>query len=69
MMDDGFPFYTWNESQKNEMPRWGDILSDDDVWDLVKFIKETAHDVSEFYDMDISPGQAVFSNIGAADTF
>ena len=42
----------------------GQILNDGDVWNLVKFIKETAHDVSNFYDIDISTGTAVFSNIG-----
>lgn len=55
---------TWNPAQKDVMPNFGQILSDDDVWDLVKFIKETAHDVSDFYDMDISSDTAVFSNIG-----
>jgi mono/diheme cytochrome c family protein len=64
MATDGPSFDTFDENHKNEMPAWGTILSEDDAWDLVKFIKETAHDVSEFYDMDISSGQAVFSNIG-----
>jgi len=61
---DGPSFDTFDPNHKNEMPAWGTILSEDDAWDLVKFIKETAHDVSEFYDMDISSGHAVFSNIG-----
>jgi mono/diheme cytochrome c family protein len=55
---------TWDASKKDEMPNYGQILTDEDIWDLVKFIKETAHDVSDFYDMDISSGTAVFSNIG-----
>ena len=65
MMDDGRETGTWDASQKDVMPKYGQILSDADVWDLVKFIKETAHDVYDFYDMDISSGSAVFSNIGA----
>lgn len=64
MATDGPSFDTFDENHKNEMPAWGTILSEEDAWDLVKFIKETAHDVSEFYDMDISSGHAVFSNIG-----
>ncbi|MGV6845038.1 MAG: c-type cytochrome [Lutibacter sp.] len=64
-MTNGRETGTWDASQKDVMPKYGQILSDDDIWDLVKFIKETAHDVSDFYDMDISSGKAVFSNIGS----
>jgi len=64
MSTDGPSFDTFDPNRKDEMPAWGNILSEEDAWDLVKFIKETAHDVSEFYDMDISSGHAVFSNIG-----
>ncbi len=64
MATDGPSFDTFDPAHKNEMPGWGNILTEDDAWDLVKFIKETAHDVSEFYDMDISSGEPVFSNIG-----
>jgi mono/diheme cytochrome c family protein len=64
MSTDGPSFDTFDPNHEDEMPAWGTILSEEDAWDLVKFIKETAHDVFEFYDMDISSGQAVFSNIG-----
>jgi mono/diheme cytochrome c family protein len=64
MSTDGPSFETFDSNLRNVMPAWGTILSEEDAWDLVKFIKETAHDVSEFYDMDISSGKAVFSNIG-----
>ena len=50
------------------MPNYGKILTDDQVWDIVKFLKETAHNVNEFYDLTtigVYPtGTKVFSDIG-----
>jgi mono/diheme cytochrome c family protein len=39
---------TYNSS----MPAYGEILTDAQIWDLVKFIKETAHDVNDFYGLN-----------------
>jgi mono/diheme cytochrome c family protein len=54
----------WDDTKRDLMPKFGQILTDAQIWDLVKFIKETAHDVSDFYDMDISGTAVAFSNIG-----
>jgi len=52
----------------NNMPAFGEILTDDQIWDLVKFIKETAHDVNDFYQLTTTgtypTGSKEFSDIG-----
>jgi len=49
-------------------PDYSSILSDAQVWDVVKFLKETSHDVSDFYDMTTTgtypTGTRTFANIG-----
>jgi|GEM_PF-951794 len=61
------------------MPEYGKILTKDQIWDLVKFIKEGAMDTEQFYDLAIAgayPTASRFiSNIGkdgdatAGDTY
>ncbi len=50
------------------MPNYGEFLTDAQIWNLTKFLKETAHNVSDFYDMTTTgnypTGTRVFSNIG-----
>ncbi|TSA38144.1 MAG: hypothetical protein D4R64_03720 [Porphyromonadaceae bacterium] len=50
------------------MPDYTTILTDAQIWDVVKFLKETAHDVNDFYDMTTTgaypTGTKTFSNIG-----
>jgi len=49
-------------------PDYGKILSDAQIWDIVKFLKETSHKDSDFYDMTTTgnypTGTKTFSNIG-----
>ncbi len=55
-------------SYNGTMPDYGTILSDSQIWDVVKFLKSTAHNVNEFYDMSTTgvypTGTKTFSNIG-----
>ncbi|OFX29866.1 MAG: hypothetical protein A2X08_12970 [Bacteroidetes bacterium GWA2_32_17] len=55
-------------SYNGTMPDYGTILSDAQIWDAVKFLKETAHNVNEFYDLSTSgvypTGTKTFSEIG-----
>ena len=57
-----------NGGYNNTMPNYGTLLTVDDIWDLVKFLKETAHNVNEFYDLTTSgaypTGTKEFSDIG-----
>jgi len=50
------------------MPRYNDILSTQDIWDLVKFIKVTGHQTNDFYTLNTTGtypnGTKSFSNIG-----
>lgn len=47
------------------MPDYSEMLTEKDVWDLVKFIKETAHETDDFYTTTINAdGSHSFSNIG-----
>lgn len=49
-------------------PDYSSILTDAQIWEVVKFLKETAHDVDDFYDMTTTgsypTGTKTFSNIG-----
>jgi hypothetical protein len=49
-------------------PDYGTILTDAQIWDVVKFLKETSHNVDDFYDMSTTgiypTGTRTFSNIG-----
>lgn len=57
----------YSDALDSKMADYGKILSDANIWDIVKFLKETAHDVSEFYDMSTTGtypnGTKTFSNI------
>ncbi|NOZ47415.1 MAG: c-type cytochrome [Chlorobi bacterium] len=50
------------------MPNFSTILTDADIWDLVKFIKETAHQTDDFYTLTTTGtypnGTKSFSDIG-----
>jgi len=50
------------------MPNYSEILTDTQIWDLTKFIKETSHNTNDFYDLSTSgnypTGTKTFSNIG-----
>ncbi len=50
------------------MPDYSSLLSSDDVWDLVKFIKTTAHQTDDFYTLTTTGtypnGTKLFSDIG-----
>ncbi|HWA05239.1 MAG TPA: c-type cytochrome [Ignavibacteria bacterium] len=52
----------------HKMPNYGQILTYEQMWDLVKFLKEGALDVTQIYDASYSGtypnGSAVFYNIG-----
>ncbi len=52
----------------DNMPNFSSILSTEDIWDLVKFIKETAHQADDFYTMTTTGtypnGTRTFSDIG-----
>jgi len=55
-------------SYNGTMPDYSVILTDAQIWDIVKFLKETSHNVGDFYDMSTSgvypTGTKTFSNIG-----
>jgi mono/diheme cytochrome c family protein len=63
----------------NEMPDYGKILTDSQIWDIVKFLKERAIDTSLLYDINLTgvypTGSRTFTNVGkdgdaaAGDTF
>lgn len=63
----------------NEMPDYGKILTDSQIWDLVKFLKTRAIDTNLLYDVNVTgtypTGTRTFTNVGkdgdaaAGDTF
>lgn len=63
---------TWNATSNftvgDQMPDYSGILSDGEIWDLVKFLKEEAIDVSLLYDATYTgtypTGTATYTNIG-----
>ncbi len=52
----------------DQMPNFGEILTDAQIWDLVKYLKEDFLDTTQLYDIDITgtypDGTRTFSNIG-----
>jgi cytochrome c2 len=52
----------------DQMPDVGAFMSDAQIWDLVKFLREDALDVTQLYDMTVvgtyPTGSATFANIG-----
>jgi len=59
-----------NKTEGDKMPNYGQILSDAQIWDIVKFLKEGMFDVSELYDGTYTgtypTGSAAYSNLGLA---
>ncbi len=63
----------------NEMPDYGKILTDSQIWDIVKFLKERAINTTVLYDINLTgtypTGSRTFTNVGkdgdaaAGDTF
>jgi mono/diheme cytochrome c family protein len=57
-----------NSQSGDAMPAYGEIFSDSEIWDLVKFVKEDGEDYRNYYGMDIQgsyPGAKVtFIKIG-----
>jgi len=54
----------------DQMPDYGQIFIDDQIWDLVKFLKKEAYDTTLLYDITLEEGTSypnrarTFSNIG-----
>jgi len=50
------------------MPDYGSFLTDAEIWDIVKFLRETSHNTADFYDLNTTGtypnGTKSFSNIG-----
>lgn len=55
-------------TEGDKMPNYNELLTDAQIWDIVKFLKEGALDVSLLYDATITgvypTGKLAFSNIG-----
>lgn len=59
---------TTNSTTGDQMPNYSQVLTDAQIWDIVKFMKEGAYDVSQLYDAvytGVYPtGTATYSNLG-----
>ena len=57
-----------NNTEGDKMPDYGQILTDAQIWDIVKFMNEGMFDVSKLYDATYTGtypnGSASFSNVG-----
>lgn len=57
-----------NRTVGDQMPNYSQILSDNQIWDLVKFLKIERIDINDLYDLAISgtypTGTIAYSNIG-----
>lgn len=58
-----------NASMGDQMPNYGSILTDAQIWDIVKYLKEEALDTSGLYDIVLASGQypdraRSFQNLG-----
>ncbi|MBI5059791.1 c-type cytochrome [candidate division KSB1 bacterium] len=57
-----------NPTVGDQMPNLAEILTDGEIWNLVKYLKEEAIDVSQLYDATYTgaypTGSATYSNIG-----
>ncbi|MDT3738143.1 MAG: hypothetical protein RO257_01440 [Candidatus Kapabacteria bacterium] len=70
--DISFDLSTYNPATNptvgDQMPKMSQLLTDDQIWNIVKFLKVEALDVTQLYDAaytDSYPtGKAVFTNIG-----
>jgi mono/diheme cytochrome c family protein len=58
-----------NPTVGDQMPDFGSFMTDDQIWDLVKFLKEEAVDTDLLYDFSTTgmypTGSITYSNIGA----
>jgi mono/diheme cytochrome c family protein len=58
-----------NSTVGDQMPDLSEIMTEEQVWDLVKFLKEEAIDTDLLYDVSTTgtypTGSATYSNIGA----
>ncbi|OFX27726.1 MAG: hypothetical protein A2033_03005 [Bacteroidetes bacterium GWA2_31_9] len=56
------------QSYNGNMPYYGEILNDSQIWQIVKFLKVTSHNTDDFYDIATTgtypTGSKTFSNIG-----
>jgi len=59
---------TKTDAYDQRHPDYSSILTDAQIWDVVKFLKETSHDVNDFYGMSTTgvypEGTRTFSDIG-----
>ncbi|MFO7674341.1 MAG: c-type cytochrome [Lutibacter sp.] len=59
---------TTNSTEGDKMPNLNQLLTDEQIWDLVKFMKEGMMDVSQLYDATYTgtypTGSYAFTNIG-----
>ncbi|MBW6492220.1 MAG: cytochrome c [Lentimicrobium sp.] len=57
-----------NATEGDKMPNFNQLLSDDQIWDLVKFMKEGMFDVNQLYDVTYTgtypSGSFAISNVG-----
>jgi len=57
-----------NKTEGDKMPNYTQLLTDAQIWDIVKFMKEGMFDVSKLYDATYSgtypAGSATYTNIG-----
>jgi mono/diheme cytochrome c family protein len=55
-------------TEGDKMPNYNELLTDAQIWDLVKFMKEGAFDVSQLYDATYTgtypTGSASYANVG-----
>jgi len=58
----------YSKTYNDQMPDYSKLITSDDAWDLVKFIKETAHETDDFYTLNTTgtwpTGTHSFSDIG-----
>jgi hypothetical protein len=61
-----------NSTVGDQMPDLSEIMTDAQIWDLVKFLKEEANDTDLLYDVSTTgtypTGSVTYSNIGAGGT-
>lgn len=58
-----------NAATGDQMPAYGEILTDEQIWDIVKYLKEEALDTTAIYDLVLENGQypnrpRSFQNLG-----
>ena len=59
---------TTNKAEGDKMPNYAELLTDAQIWDIVKFMKEGMFDVTQLYDGTYTgtypTGTAAYSNVG-----